>query len=113
MCDICVMNAVKDKMMSRRQFFGVGAAVGAAATIGVVSAPPALADGHGTIEDLTHAYDGEFPTYFGEPGIAIEPKFNFAEHGFNLMELSVNEHTGTHIDAPLHFSADGNAVHGG
>ena len=30
MCDICVMNAVKDKMLSRRQFFGATAAAGAA-----------------------------------------------------------------------------------
>ncbi|KAG1700458.1 Kynurenine formamidase [Nymphon striatum] len=36
--------------------------------------------------------------------------FNFAENGFNLMSLTLNEHTGTHMDAPLHFSADGQAV---
>jgi kynurenine formamidase len=37
-------------------------------------------------------------------------KFKFADNGFNLFELSLNEHTGTHIDAPLHFSADGQSV---
>lgn len=110
MCDICVMNAVKDKMLSRRQFFGATAAAGAAAAIGTVTAPPALADGHGAVEDLTHAYDDTFPTYFGEPGISMEQVFNYAEHKFNLKKLTVNEHTGTHIDAPLHFSADGKAV---
>ncbi|WP_255431793.1 cyclase family protein [Ruegeria sp. THAF57] len=36
--------------------------------------------------------------------------FKFSEHGFNLQRLSVNEHTGTHIDAPLRFSADGASV---
>ena len=36
--------------------------------------------------------------------------FNFADNGFNVFQLAVNEHTGTHIDAPLHFSADGNSV---
>lgn len=110
MCDICVMNAVKDKMLSRRQFFSASAAVGAAAAIGTVTAPPALADGHSLVEDLTHTYDDTFPTYFGEPGISMEQVFNYAEHKFNLKKLTVNEHTGTHIDAPLHFSADGNAV---
>jgi kynurenine formamidase len=35
---------------------------------------------------------------------------NFADNGFNLFNLSINEHTGTHIDAPLHFSADGRSV---
>jgi len=111
MCDICVMNAVKDKMLSRRQFFTASAATGAAAVLGSsVAAPPAMAAGHGAVEDLTHAYDGDFPTYFGAPGFSAEQKFNFDEHGFNLMQLSINEHTGTHIDAPLHFSADGDSV---
>ena len=110
MCDICVMNAVKDKMLSRRSFFTGSAAIGAAAALGSVSAPPALAHGHSSVEDLTHTYDEAFPTYFGAPGIAMEQKFNFAENGFNLFSLSVNEHTGTHIDAPLHFSADGASV---
>jgi len=31
MCDVCVMNAVKDKMLSRRNFFKAGAAGAVAA----------------------------------------------------------------------------------
>ncbi|WP_299043218.1 cyclase family protein [uncultured Tateyamaria sp.] len=110
MCDVCVMNTVKERMLSRRAFFKTGAAAGAAATLGVTAAPPAMAAGHGGVVDMTHVYDEAFPTYFGAPGISTEQPFNFAEHGFNLFNLSVNEHTGTHIDAPLHFSADGASV---
>ncbi|MBY5931773.1 cyclase family protein [Tateyamaria omphalii] len=110
MCDVCVMNAVKDRMLSRRDLFKASAAVGAAATVGMATAPAAMAAGHDGVVDMTHVYDGDFPTYFGAPGITTEQPFNFAEHGFNLFELSVNEHTGTHIDAPLHFSADGMSV---
>ncbi len=111
MCDICVMNAVKERMLSRRAFFRAGAATAAAATVGgAMAAPPAMAAGHGSVVDMTHAYDGSFPTYFGEPGFAAEQVFNFAEHGFNLFNLTINEHTGTHIDAPMHFSADGQSV---
>lgn len=111
MCDICVMNAVKEKMLSRRDLFKAsGAAVAAGAVASTMSAPAALADGHNKVEDLTHDYDETFPTYFGAPGIEMEQKFNFKDNGFNLMSLTVNEHTGTHIDAPLHFSADGQAV---
>ncbi|MFK7939372.1 MAG: cyclase family protein [Roseovarius sp.] len=109
MCDICVVNAVKDKMLSRRQFFAATAAVGTAA-LGSTLGTPAMADGHSMVEDLTHTYGADFPTYFGAPGIEMTQEFNFAEHGFNLMSLNVNEHTGTHIDAPLHFSADGASV---
>jgi len=110
MCDICIMNAVKDRMLSRRSFFTAAAGAGAAAALAPLGAPPALAMGHRAVEDLTHAYDTDFPTYFGAPGISMEQKFSFAENGFNLMILTVNEHTGTHIDAPLHFSADGASV---
>ncbi len=110
MCDICVMNAVKDKMLSRRDFFKASAAVGAAATLGAASAPAAMAMGHGSAQDMTHLLSKDFPTYFGTPGISQEQAFNFADNGFNLFNLQINEHTGTHIDAPLHFSADGHSV---
>jgi kynurenine formamidase len=110
MCDVCIINAVKDRMLSRRGFFTTAASVGAAAALAPLGAPAALAQGHGKVEDLTHTYDADFATYFGAPGISVEQNFNFAEHGFNLMTLTVNEHTGTHIDAPLHFSADGASV---
>ena len=111
MCDICVMNAVKDKMMSRRGFFKTAATGAAAAAVGsTMTGTAAMAAGHGSVIDMTHTLDADFPTYFGVPGLEMEQKFNFAEHNFNLFHLSVNEHTGTHIDAPLHFSADGKSV---
>lgn len=111
MCDVCVMNAVKEKMLSRRDFFKKSAAIGAAATLGgMAAAPAAMAAGHGGVFDMTHPLSPEFPTFFGVPGISMEQQFNFAEHGFNLMNLTINEHTATHVDAPLHFSADGNSV---
>ncbi len=108
MCDICVIESVKERMLSRRGFFRAAAAGGAAAA--ALGAGPALAAGHARVEDMTHTLDGDFPTYFGERQFFWEQKFNFAEHAFNLGEIRVNEHTGTHIDAPLHFSADGASV---
>jgi len=110
MCDICVMNAVKDKMLSRRSFFTAAATATAATALGISGTTPAMAAGHGSVVDMTHTYDETFPTYFGAPGFKTDQKFNFKEHGFNLFELTVNEHTGTHVDAPLHFSADGQSV---
>ena len=112
MCDVCVMNAVKEKMLSRRDLFkksGLALAAGAALASTAV-APAAMAAGHAKVEDLTHDYDETFPTYFGKPGYAAEQLFKFKESGFNLLNLTVNEHTGTHMDAPLHFSEDGQAV---
>lgn len=111
MCDICVMNAVKDKMMSRRSFFKASAVAGvgavAATTVGV---PAALAAGHSNVRDMTHTLHPDFPTYFGESQFSSEQLFNYAEHSFNLNRFTVNEHTGTHIDAPLHFTDGGMSV---
>lgn len=111
MCDICVMNAVKKKMLSRRDLFRGAAMAGAAAAIGGTAATPALAAGHAAgPTDMTHTLHRDFPTFFGDPQYSEEQLFNYAEHSFNLKQLTVNEHTGTHVDAPLHFSADGASV---
>lgn len=111
MCDVCVMDSVKRRMMSRRSFFKKAAISTAAIAAGsTVSAPAALAAGHGGVEDMTHTLSESFPTYFGTPGIEMNQLNNFAEHSFNLFEYRLMEHTGTHIDAPLHFSADGTSV---
>jgi kynurenine formamidase len=105
------MNAVKDKMLSRRQLFKSGAAAGAVALAGsAMTGTPALAAGHGRVEDMTHELHENFPTYFGKPQFSREQLFNHAEHHFSVWEYTLVEHTGTHIDAPLHFAADGQSV---
>jgi kynurenine formamidase len=99
-------------MLSRRDLFrsaAVGGATIAAASIGLPIFP-ASAQNARSVEDMTHELHPDFPTYFGDPQFSMETPFNFSEHGFNLNVLTVNEHTGTHIDAPLHFSADGQSV---
>ena len=113
MCNACLIDAVKRRMLSRRDLLK-GAAAGAlgAGGLGALpgALPTALAQGARTVSDLTHELHPDFPTYFGEPGFSMARKFSFAEQGFNLFDLAINEHTGTHIDAPLHFSADGASV---
>lgn len=111
MCNACVMESVKQTMLSRRSLFRGAAAVTAASVAsGLVSARPALAQASGQVVDLTHTYDGDFPTFDGNPGIIYEQAVKFAESGYQLYKLTIFEHTGTHIDTPLHFSADGTSV---
>jgi kynurenine formamidase len=110
MCHACVMRTVKDRMLSRRDLFRGTAALGAASAGAALLPSAALADMHGDVRDLTHAYDDTFPTFFGVPGITYDKAFDFEADGFNLYNLTINEHTGTHIDAPLHFSENGDAV---
>ena len=111
MCDACVIDDVKRRMLSRRDFFRASAGAGAAAALGTGLAPaPAAAQGGGGMVDMTHTLTEDFPTFFGEQQFFLDRVVNFAEDGFNAFDIRVNEHTGTHIDAPLHFSEDGDSV---
>lgn len=109
MCHACVIENVKQRMLSRRALLGAGAAVAAASLVPAGLRAQAAAHS-GKVVDLTHAYDGDFPTFDGNPGILYEPAVKFAESGYQLWKLTIFEHTGTHIDAPLHFSEDGTSV---
>lgn len=111
MCDACVIDSVKERMISRRGLVGGGAAALAAGTL----APPRAASAQGAPTsaapvDLTHTLDEAFPTFGGEPGIARAQPISFEADGYNLLVLTINEHSGTHLDAPLHFTADGTSV---
>ena len=59
---------------------------------------------------MTHELSEDFPTFGGVPGIVYDKQFDIASDGYNLYKLTIDEHSGTHIDAPLHFSADGMSV---
>ena len=109
MCHACVTETVKRRMLSRRDLFRATAAGAATAALGT-GAAPAFAQAPSRVEDLTHTLHPDFPTYLGGPGVSPTRRFNFEDHGFNMYDLSFNEHSGTHIDAPIHFSADGQTV---
>ncbi len=91
--------------LNRRGFLGAGAL--AAGTM--LAAPIATAQtrSFGSVVDLTHTISPEFPTYFGVPGLEMTDKFTYASNKLNLKVWTLNEHTGTHIDAPFHFSENG------
>jgi kynurenine formamidase len=101
--------------LSRRGLLQGAAIAALAGSASVPAAVPAAAFtapvGQFTgVVDLTHVMSGEFPTFFGVPGLALEKKFDFARDGFNLNWWHIIEHAGTHLDAPIHFSADGRSA---
>lgn len=111
MCNACLIESVKASMLSRRALFGAAAAAGAASLgAGLITARPALAQNSGKVVDLTHTYDSDFPTFDGKPGIILEQDKIFDRDGYQLYKLTIFEHTGTHIDTPLHFSSNGTSV---
>lgn len=111
MCTACLIDGVRSHMLSRRSLFSRAAATAATGVAaGVLSARPTLAQSRGQVVDLTHTYDSDFPTFDGNPGILYDIDKNFDTDGYNLLKLTIFEHTGTHIDAPLHFAEGGTSV---
>ncbi len=111
MCNACIIENVKATVQSRRAFFAKSAAAGAAAlAASVASARVTLAQSSGKVVDLTHTFDDKFPTFDGKPGIAMKKLVDFKKDGYTIYELTIPEHSGTHIDAPLHFTEAGTSV---
>lgn len=123
--------------LGRRKFLKgmVGATASVTAAVAVAGCHPMvdprhmlrhhehMASGHGTIPnammsgkvsfsgvvDLTHTLDVNFPTFGGEPQVELETLYKLADDGYNMYRWLVVEHTGTHMDAPFHFS-DGDSA---
>jgi arylformamidase len=63
------------------------------------------------IYDVTAPLSAELPTYPGDPRFSLEPTHEIAKgQPYNLARLSLGTQTGTHVDAPYHFLADGATV---
>ena len=94
------------RRLSRRAFFRSAGAAGAAFAA-IEAAPAAAAVRVERVVDLTHTLSESFPTFGGAPGIAMRKTTDLAKDGYNTYEWVIQEHSGTHMDAPLHFTRDG------
>lgn len=70
----------------------------------VQSIPPMQVGFFSKVVDLTHTLTPEFPTFGGQPQLELEMLVTLAKDGYNIYQWTLNEHTGTHMDAPFHFS---------
>ncbi|MBT2271298.1 cyclase family protein [Rhodococcus qingshengii] len=132
MCSPKVLSEVYESIgregrkISRRSMFaalGTGA-LGATVMAGAVQPTASATPSGRTIVDLTHVLTPEFPVWPGARSFEMRNlakiadaagslgSLGSAESGgnFYLNELRLEEHTGTHIDAPAHASADGITV---
>ena len=110
MCAPSVMGAV-GREISRRRALGALVAPAVASTLvrpvearrqGVI-----LEGGFTTVYDLTHTLSAETPVFPAFNPIQIVERFTIASDGFYGNEITLDEHTGTHLDAPVHFAAGG------
>jgi len=114
MCAPTVIHAVREEMSRRGFLTTLGGAVAATA---VTSSPgPALAQqpkpvrlakGFRDVHDLTHTFTAKTPVFPAFKPIQIKPKFSIAKDGFFANEITFDEHTGTHLDGPVHFVQGG------
>jgi len=100
--------------LNRRQMLGIAGTLGALALTprGVLaqSATPMATptvSGFSSIVDLTHTLTQEFPVFPGGVQAEITVDNTIAENGFYTNLLNLQEHTGTHMDAPAHFVEGG------
>jgi arylformamidase len=60
--------------------------------------------------DISATLDGETPAYPGDVPFRRRIRVTHEEAGYTVSSLEMSAHTGTHVDAPLHFLAGGDAI---
>ena len=114
MCAPSVIDVVRQDI-SRRHFL---AALGGSAAIAVAAPaaglaqqkPVRLGKGFRDVHDLTHTFSPRLPVFPAFKPMQIRQRFTIARDGFFANEITFDEHTGTHLDAPLHFIANGGSA---
>jgi len=112
MCTPLIIESVR-QTLSRRHFLTTLAASSAAAVAVDTAAqdkPVRLPKGFRDVFDLTHTFSPALPVFPAFKPVQIKPKFSIAKDGFFANELTFDEHTGTHLDAPVHFVANAPTV---
>ncbi len=106
---MCVPGCIESvhRRLGRRSFVrGTGLALIAGASASLAPAPRVRAAeprSFTRVVDLTHAMGPDFPTYDGGSNLALETIVTLAKDGYNMYRWHLVEHTGTHMDAPIHF----------
>jgi len=114
MCAPSVIDVVRQDI-SRRHFL---AALGGSAAIAVAAPaaglaqqkPVRLGKGFRDVHDLTHTFSARLPVFPAFKPMQIRQRFTIARDGFFANEITFDEHTGTHLDAPVHFIANGGSA---
>jgi len=62
------------------------------------------------IYDITRTLGRETPPYPGDAPFFLRQAATVSREGFNLSEIALSAHSGTHIDAPRHFFRKGKTL---
>jgi kynurenine formamidase len=78
-------------------------------SVGAVAATLAALD-RLVVHDVSPTIGAETPMWFMYEPPVVTPVARHHEGGAAVNTLSINEHTGTHVDAPFHFDAHGETM---
>ena len=111
MCAPVVIESVREELSRRGFLKGVGSVIAGAAVATPASAvaqqkPVRLSKGFRDVHDLTHVFSPRTPVFPAFKPIQIRSNFVLGKDGFFFFDISFDEHTGTHMDAPAHFVAN-------
>jgi arylformamidase len=62
------------------------------------------------IHDISLSIGPGLPVWPGDPAVLLERVAHLESDGCNLTRIAMGAHCGTHVDAPLHYLAEGAAV---
>lgn len=60
--------------------------------------------------DLSQLIDQAMPVYPGDPRVRLRRLATHEQNGYQLTELSMSCHSGTHLDAPRHYLPEGPSI---
>jgi kynurenine formamidase len=75
-------------------------------TMTILSEYRAFADRAFRVVDLTALLNDQIPCYPTDPPFTKSWHALWSEHGYYVSKLQMGAHSGTHVDAPLHFLGD-------
>ncbi|WP_426625579.1 cyclase family protein [Leifsonia sp. McL0607] len=61
----------------------------------------------GSFVDLSHPLGADTDVYPGDPEVRLQTHATIEADGFNLLAVRMGSQSGTHVDAPFHFSPEG------
>lgn len=109
MCPPETLASMQSPEISRRNLlkFGLGAAVAAALPLGSAQAATVRRTTFRNVLDLTHVLGTQFPLFPGAAPFRIQQAVSHDKDGYYGSILTYWEHSGTHMDAPVHFAPNG------
>lgn len=109
MCPPETLASMRSPEINRRNLlkFGLGAAVAAALPVGSAQAATVRRTTFRNVLDLTHVLGTQFPLFPGAAPFRIQQAVSHDKDGYYGNILTYWEHSGTHMDAPVHFAPNG------